>query len=287
MSYNPGVPQPPDLPKDNQDDFFMNFGSLNTTFNQDHVPFVGVITNIQQTNPCIVTSPIHTLFTGDMVTFQSLNNSPPQIVTGMQELITNGPTYTITVIDENNFSLNGVDATGYTAYIPSSGLGNYSSASLANGFHKKVTFPYVVDQDPLLANQVGALYPKFQNPSNQIADLYYQNASLVKLLTHLPFDMETVNGRGIKSPWGLIFNFGQVKINRLPLSPSIITLPIPYKSFYTIVGSLFVPSFGPQFSARFYLNQSSLTQFSAQALAPGLPNEAGNLVPIYYMAIGQ
>lgn len=283
MTYNADIPQPPSLPKDDQDDFFMNFGSLNTTFNQDHVPFVGVITNIQQTNPCIVTSPIHTLFTGDMVTFQSLNNTPPSFITGMGEL--NGNTYTITVIDENNFSLNSTDATGFTPYNTTLKLGNYSSASLSYGFHKKVTFPYVIGADPLLGNQVGALYPKFQNPiepTKQIADLYYQNANMVKLLTHLPFNKETVNGKGIISPWGLIFNFGQIKA---PAAGDNFIFPIPYKSFYTIVGSTFYPGALSNPGMFVIMNQFSLTTFTAKAGTNSTSQTTP--VPIYYMAIGQ
>lgn len=278
--YSPGIPQPPSLPKDDQEDIFMNFGSLNTTFNQDHVPFVGVITNIQNTNPCIVTSPLHTLATGDTVTFQSLNNKPPLFITGMGEL--NGNTYTITVIDASNYSLNGTDATNFTPYNVSLGLGNYSSGSLNSGFHKKITFPYVLDFDPLLANQADALYPKYQNPATQIADIYHQNSSVINLLTHLPFNKETISGKGLISPWGLIFNFGQITTTSTPQN---FLFPIAYKSFYTIVGSAFLPGFGKRVGVGVGLNQVSLTTFSAAGSEQGQSSRFS--VPIYYLAIGQ
>lgn len=67
----------------------------------------GTITDAQQTNPCIITSPDHELLTGSIIIIED--------VVGMTEL--NGNGYTVTVIDSSNFSLNGVDATAFTAYI--------------------------------------------------------------------------------------------------------------------------------------------------------------------------
>lgn len=73
----------------------------------------GNITNVTQANPAQVTSPNHNLKTGSIITIQN--------VVGMTQL--NGNTYTVTVVDANNFKLN-VDSTGFTAY--SSG-GTWSS----------------------------------------------------------------------------------------------------------------------------------------------------------------
>ncbi len=80
---------------------------------------VGVITNATQTNPAEITSAGHTLSTGDVVTING--------VVGMIEL--NGNTYTITVTGANTFTLDGVDATGFTAYISD---GSWRSPSAAN-----------------------------------------------------------------------------------------------------------------------------------------------------------
>lgn len=66
----------------------------------------GNITNATQANPIVITSTSHGLFTGAKLTIQNVG--------GMTEL--NGNTYTITVIDSDTFSLDGVDGTGYTAY---------------------------------------------------------------------------------------------------------------------------------------------------------------------------
>ncbi len=64
------------------------------------------MTNAQRTNPCIITVPDHNYTTGIEVFIDG--------VQGMTDL--NGETYFITVIDQDNFSLDDVDATGFGAY---------------------------------------------------------------------------------------------------------------------------------------------------------------------------
>lgn len=66
------------------------------------------INNITQSLPCVVETVLdHNLNTGDQVNFFS--------IVGMEEL--NGTSAFITVIDENSFSLDGVDSTGFDSYI--------------------------------------------------------------------------------------------------------------------------------------------------------------------------
>lgn len=64
------------------------------------------ITNITQANPAVVTSSSHTLSTGDIVTIYG--------VVGMTQV--NGGTFTVDKINNNSFSLRGINSTGYTAY---------------------------------------------------------------------------------------------------------------------------------------------------------------------------
>jgi len=240
MNFDPNIPQPIDIPADSQNDLLNNFLISNQYFNTDHVPFSGVITNIAQTNPCRVTSPVHTLATGDMVTFFNLYNDtgdpanpPAGPVTGMGQL--NGNTYTITVVDENTFTLNGVDATGFTAYIPNvpySSGGNYSSASLLQGYHKKLSF-FQNQQDPNLSPPAASLYTKF---INNITQLFFQNnnANSTFQLTGIQVQ-EKESGRGIITPFGLIINFGEVSFTSPSGGPATITFPIPYTStVYTL-----------------------------------------------------
>jgi hypothetical protein len=59
-----------------------------------------------QTNPCVITSINHGLTTGNLIMIAG--------VQGMTQL--NNLSYTITVIDMNTFSLNGIDATGFSPY---------------------------------------------------------------------------------------------------------------------------------------------------------------------------
>ncbi len=80
---------------------------------------IGTITGASQANPCQITSAGHTLTTGNVVTING--------VVGMTQL--NGNTYTITVVDVNNFTLNGVDSTGFTPYVSG---GTWTSPSSSN-----------------------------------------------------------------------------------------------------------------------------------------------------------
>jgi Ubiquitin-activating enzyme E1 FCCH domain len=70
----------------------------------------GIIENALQTNPCTVTSEDHSLVTGDQVYISN--------VLGMTEINSSisGTSYIITVVNADNFTLNGVDATGYNPY---------------------------------------------------------------------------------------------------------------------------------------------------------------------------
>lgn len=76
----------------------LNIGGSSTT---------GTITGIAQpTSPAQITSVNHNLTTGAVITISNVG--------GMTQL--NGNSYTITVIDANTFSLNGIDNTAYGAY---------------------------------------------------------------------------------------------------------------------------------------------------------------------------
>lgn len=67
----------------------------------------GFITDVALTNPCVITSSNHGLRTGDQINITN--------IMGTVEL--NGINFTVTYIDSITFSLDGIDATGYTAYI--------------------------------------------------------------------------------------------------------------------------------------------------------------------------
>jgi ubiquitin-activating enzyme E1-like protein len=75
----------------------------------------GIITNATQANPCQITSPNHSLVTGTLIYIGN--------VKGMTQL--NAVVYSITVIDANNFTLDGIDSTGFSPYT-SGGVWNTS-----------------------------------------------------------------------------------------------------------------------------------------------------------------
>ena len=76
------------------------------TFSLYNLATTGNITFADKTNPCVITSPNHGLSTGNLIMISQVG--------GMVNL--NNNAYTITKIDDNNFSLNGVDATGFPLY---------------------------------------------------------------------------------------------------------------------------------------------------------------------------
>jgi hypothetical protein len=68
------------------------------------------ISNITQANPAQVTSSTVGLSSGNQVTISG--------VQGMTQI--NGGPYTVTVVDQTHFTLNGIDSTGFGAFTPSS-----------------------------------------------------------------------------------------------------------------------------------------------------------------------
>ncbi len=79
------------------------------------------IADVDLTNPCVITTAIdHNLTTGDQVTLFKIG--------GTVEL--NGQVAFVTVIDPLTFSLDGVDATGYTAYTNGGYIGTDEDAKM-------------------------------------------------------------------------------------------------------------------------------------------------------------
>lgn len=101
----------------NRDQLYNLYPRYPTQFQQGVETISGVITGIAQpTNPTAINSPNHQLTTGAMITISN--------VLGMVEL--NDNIYTITVVDPNNFTLNGINNAAFTAYISG---GSWMSAS--------------------------------------------------------------------------------------------------------------------------------------------------------------
>lgn len=82
--------------------------------------FIGAIQNTSQANPCQVTVGDHGLSTGDVVYIYHVEGQPPDpLESPMNDVNSGGDEegYTITVVDANNFTLDGVDSTLYSAYL--------------------------------------------------------------------------------------------------------------------------------------------------------------------------
>lgn len=114
VNYNQGVRAPfyvdgiqGNFFKDRQQ-FYNMWPRYPTNFQQAAQTLTGSITGIAQpTNPTSITSANHGLVTGDVITITG--------VVGMTQL--NGNTYTITFVDANTFTLDGIDNTAYGAYV--------------------------------------------------------------------------------------------------------------------------------------------------------------------------
>lgn len=92
----------------NRDQLFNLYPRYPTQFQQGVTSISGVITGIAQpTNPTQITSPNHGLTTGAIIVISN--------VVGMVQL--NGNIYTITIVNTNEFTLNGVDNTAFGAYV--------------------------------------------------------------------------------------------------------------------------------------------------------------------------
>lgn len=78
----------------------------NNTLVDSSAPSSGTVDGATQANPCVLNDTAHGLFTGAKIT--------PSDVGGMVEI--NDIEFTVTVIDADNFSLDGIDSTAYTAF---------------------------------------------------------------------------------------------------------------------------------------------------------------------------
>lgn len=101
----------------NRDQLYNLYPRYPTQFQQGINATSGMITGIvQPSNPTEITSPNHNLSTGAIITISNVG--------GMVQL--NGNNYTITVVDANTFTLDGIDNTGFGAYT---GGGTWISTS--------------------------------------------------------------------------------------------------------------------------------------------------------------
>jgi hypothetical protein len=101
------------------------------------VPTMVSITGFSNANPAKVTAPSHGFTTGDVVFFTNGGIVGGSINSNLNSGLSNGLLakcfYTITVLDANNFTLNGVDSTSWGTYVSGGSVGwqiRFKSGSL-------------------------------------------------------------------------------------------------------------------------------------------------------------
>jgi hypothetical protein len=287
-TYNPATPLPSDIPADSQDDFVTNFQLINQFFGQDHIPFGNTVQFATNANPCVCKSALHGLTTGNTITISHFGSLVGDVIVRWN---INGGPYTVTVIDEDTFSIN-ADASANPEYLPDTGA--FTCAQFNYGFHKKNFLPNVLIRGPNTIPPRGspysAYYSKAQvNPATddqtKLAELFFQNGvgeGFERQLTNLNFvEVSTKTGKGVKTPWGLIINFGQIDV---PLVTTNFQLPIPFTTaFWSITGTLQLAK-NKNLRPFYVLNALGLTQFTALQRTAQEPGPS--FVPGFYLAIG-
>jgi len=288
-SFNPGMPQATDIPADSQDEFLSNFQLLNQYFGIDHVPFGNTISFATNANPCVCTSINHGLSNGDTIIISHLGSLVGDLI---QLWDINGGPYTVTVIDTNTFSIN-ADSSANPTYYPNSGA--FTSSSINYGFHKRTFFPNVQslppNDNPLKPSPYSAYYSKSQvNPDVKnnlnLAELFFQKTvGIEDQLTNLNLvEVNTNFGKGVKTPWGLIINFGSIIFKS---SPQIYDLPIPFTtSFWSITGTLQNINQQPGIISLWRLAAVGLTQFQAFQRTGRNIGSSQATCPGFYIALG-
>lgn len=224
QAYNPFIPQPPDLPSDNQPDIETNFLELNETYGVDHIPFGNIIEFATLAAPCVCTSTNHRLATGNTVIVFNMEGTNELGV--REDWPINGMAFVVTVIDDNTFSLNGTDSTLYPTYLPNSG--DFSSVDLPYGFHTKTLLNTPIIRTPNRAPPKSAYFSQLVE---NLPQLFFQNGATaddIVQLTKLPVAAQTGNGRGFRTPWGYIINVGEVAAQANTFT--IYDFPLPFTS---------------------------------------------------------
>lgn len=127
------------------------------------------ITGATNANPCVITSPGHSLLTGTLIYIGN--------VEGMTQL--NSAMYNITVIDADNFSLDGIDSTGFGVYTKG-GVWNASP----------------VDGQTYIPGSEYAWYRFYSNQFGQFlrVGITYDDSLMNQLSTHqMPMELNAMN----------------------------------------------------------------------------------------------
>lgn len=268
MRYDENTPQASDIPRDNQDEFVLNFETLNDFYGIDHIPLSRSVENATRANPCVITNTNHGLAGTEMVTIENLKGLDGEGDTVYWSI--NENTYAISVLTDDTFELTGANTTNEQEYIESSG--NYQiDTSNYYGTHKKVTLATPLIDDPNRSSPKSSLYtkdsvkyiplvgPEYKRTGNAIEAFFQNSTSGAFQLTAATLSVEEVEWvvsvspsiksktflYGFTSPWGIKINFGYNVAfgNPTITSTRTFTLPATYSSvhYFTHVTQLNSP----------------------------------------------
>jgi|ERR1700722_3764102 len=137
-------------------------------------PQVGLITAATNANPCQITSAVHNLSTGNQIIISGVG--------GMTQL--NGNTYTITVVDANNFTLNGINSTAF---------GAYTSGGEWTGLSNNVFGVVVVDANTFELWKYNPLNDQFSIAQLDIPSTSYQGGGQITVLDNFSIKSKKFN----------------------------------------------------------------------------------------------
>ena len=176
----------------NNKNFILGNVSPNTFILCDEIFGVRKISNSSQDNPCVITSVEHGLETGDVICIDD--------VVGMTEL--NGFTYTITKLDDDSFSLDGIDSTLFTAYEKDGEIrlavdGSTYTPYISDGI---TICPYEVATD-MEEEDVRDFDYTFINQNNKIVFVYGKEPKVLTRNDYLNWTYQTITfGPSIDQP---------------------------------------------------------------------------------------
>ena len=157
---------------------------------------IGTITAVSQAYPPVVTSEAHGQVTGDYVEINS--------VVGMAELNTKG--FDITVVDQDTFSLNGIDATGYSAYVSGGTWTSKVKPAVGAYISPDDVYPhYRVDYSELpvwfLAQNLSVAEP-WRHATAGVIDRHFKLELMLILMDGtLDNDEQVAQAERLKEPW--------------------------------------------------------------------------------------
>lgn len=169
----------------------------------------GAITGLTNANPCVVTVPNH-----------GLTNALPVRIFGVAGMVQinqdQGAAYAITVIDANNFSLNGVDSTGWgSAYEGTHPFEFYIGGGTAQQVTNQLTgLSYLIGQTAVAVGDGALVLPPTEITSDSLTLPYFSNLTTIGI----PYQTTTQPTNPVLSSQAATTRGMKQKLDRVTLS---------------------------------------------------------------------